>query len=202
MGVFLGLKASVDYRGRRRGLAGLRVAVQGLGHVGYHLCRLLADEGARLTVSDIRDDNVRRVVDAFDAVAVAPDAVFDADVDVFAPCALGAVINDATVTRLKARIIAGSSNNQLAEARHGAVLRQRGILYAPDYVINAGGIIHVAAGQADGDRSRVDDRIEGIYDTTLKVFKRADRQGIATSLAADRIAEERFRPHRPTSLAA
>ncbi len=202
LGVLMGLKAAVDYRDDGKGLSGLRVAVQGMGHVGFHLCRYLAAEGAELVVTDIRESSVQRAVDAFGATAVEPDAIFDADVDVFAPCALGAILDDDTIPRLKAGIVAGSANNQLAEARHGDALRERGILYAPDYVINAGGVIQVAAERERQDRDQVTRKVKGLYDTVLGILGRADRQNISTSLAADRIAEERFRPHRATSLAA
>lgn len=202
LGVLMGIRAAVDYQGRQKNLSGLRVAVQGMGHVGFHLCRYLAAEGAVLTVTDIREESIRRAVDAFGATAVATDEIFDADVDVFAPCALGAILDDRTIPRLKAGIVAGSSNNQLAEARHGEALRQRGILYAPDYVINAGGVIQVAAEREGHDRDQVTRKIKGLYETVLDILKRADSQDIPTSLAADRIAEERFRPHRAARLAA
>ncbi len=202
LGVLMGIRAAVHYQANGKGLSGLRVAVQGMGHVGFHLCRYLAAEGAELVVTDIREDSVQRAVEAFGATAVGADEIFDADVDVFAPCALGAILNDETISRLKAKIVAGSANNQLAEARHGDALRQRGILYAPDYVINAGGVIQVA-GERDGqDRDQVTRKVKGLYDTVLGILGRADRQDISASLAADRIAEERFRPHRATSLAA
>ncbi len=202
LGVLMGLRAAIDYRGEHKSLSGMRVAVQGLGHVGFHLCRYLAAEGAELVVSDIREESVRRAVKTFGATAIAADQIFDADVDVFAPCALGAILNDETIPRLKAGIVAGSANNQLAEARHGDALRQRGILYAPDYVINAGGVIQVAGEREGLDRDKVTRKVKGLYDTVLDIFDRADRHDISTSLAADRIAEERFRPHRATSLAA
>ena len=202
LGVLMGLKAAVDYSRDGKGLSGLRVAVQGMGHVGFHLCRYLAAEGADLVVTDIREDLVARAVKAFGATAVGADEIFDADVDVFAPCALGAILDNDTIPRLKAGIVAGSANNQLAEARHGDALRERGILYAPDYVINAGGVIQVASEREGWDRDQVTRKVKGLYDTVLGILQRADRQNVSTSLAADRIAEERFRSHRATSLAA
>jgi leucine dehydrogenase len=195
-GCLVGIRAALDHLGRADGLRGARVAIQGLGHVGWHLARLLAEAGARLIVSDIRPEIVERAVRTFGAEAIAVDEIHTADVDVFAPCALGAVINDRTIPALKARIVAGSANNQLAEGRHGAVLRQRGVLYAPDYVVNAGGLMNVAAELGTYDATAVRRRIEGIYDTLMDIFARADRQGIPTNAAADRIAEERFRRHR------
>ncbi len=202
LGVLMGVRAAVDYQSKHKNLSGLRVAVQGLGHVGFHLCRYLAAEGAELTVTDIREDSVQQAVEAFGATAVSTDEIFDADVDVFAPCALGAILDDDTIPRLKAGIVAGSSNNQLAEARHGDALRQRGILYAPDYVINAGGLIQVAGEHEGKGRDQVARKIKGLYDTVLDILRRADRQNISASLAADRIAEERFRRHRAAKLAA
>ena len=202
LGVLMGIRAAVDYRKRPGGLAGATVAVQGLGNVGYNLCRLLAAEGARLIVADIREGSVRRAVAEFGATAAATDAILAAEADIFAPCALGAVVDDTSVPQLRAGIVAGSANNQLAEARHGEALAKRGILYAPDYVINAGGVIQVGSERTGHSAERVRAKVEGLYDTVLKIFERADRQGIPTSAAADRIAEERFRPHRPASLAA
>jgi leucine dehydrogenase len=191
-GVHGGIRAAVRHALGRESLDGVRVAVQGLGHVGEDVCRRLAADGAVLFVSDIRAETVGRVVDALGATAVTPEAIYDQAVDVFAPCALGAVINDDTVGRLRAKVIAGSANNQLAEARHGIALRQRGILYAPDYVINAGGVINIAHEGADYDREAAFAHVGRIYDTLLEIFARAERQGIATSEAADRIAEDRF----------
>jgi leucine dehydrogenase len=198
-GVFMGIRAAVSWRLRRNALDGLRVNVQGLGNVGWHLCRHLADQGVRLTVTDIRPEKVERAADEFRATPVAPDAIFDAEGDVFAPCALGAVINDATLPRLKVAVVAGSANNQLAENCHGAGLTERGILYAPDYVINAGGVINISyERQGDGaryDREAAFAHVGRIHDTLLTIFSRAERDRVPTSLAADRIAEERFRAH-------
>jgi len=199
-GVYMGLAAAVRHRLARGSLAGLRVAIQGLGHVGGELARLLNREGVELVVADIHPATVERAVRDFGARAVAPEAVYDAEVDVFAPCALGAVVNDDTVARLKAKVVAGSANNQLAEDRHGDALAARGILYAPDYAINAGGLIYVSAEAARDGRARFDRndretafaRIAGIHDTLMAIFARAETDGVATSTAADRIAEERF----------
>src|SRR3546814_548553 len=171
-GSFVGIRAAVDSVGRPEGLGGLRVRVQGLGPVGWHRRRRLADAGAELVVADMRGDVVAKAVETFGARAVGPDEIHAADADVFAPCALGAVVDDRTIPRLKVRIVAGSANNQLAEGRHGAVLRQRGILYAPDYVINSGGLMHVAAERGGYDRAKVHARIEGIYDILMGIFPR------------------------------
>ncbi len=192
LGCFEGIKAAVRYQFGRQSLAGMRVGVQGLGNVGHNLARLLSEAGARLTVSDVRRASVEEAVAAFGAEAVAPDAIYDADMDVFAPCALGAVINDETLPRLKAGIIAGAANNQLAIPAHGRALQQRGILYAPDYVINAGGIIQVGAEITKETREAVERRVRAIGETLLTVFQAADADGIPTSEAADRIATNRI----------
>lgn len=199
-GVFMGIRAAVDHRLRRNSLDGLRVNVQGLGHVGWDLCRQLAGEGARLAVSDIRRDTVERAVETFGATPVDAEQIFDVEADVFAPCALGAVIDDSTLPRLRVAVVAGSANNQLAESRHGAELARRGILYAPDFVINAGGVINISYEFGrDGkgyDRAAAFAHVDRIHDTLLTIFQRADAEGIPTNIAADRIAEERFRPSR------
>jgi leucine dehydrogenase len=177
------------------GLDGIRVAVQGLGNVGWNLCLLLAGAGAKLVVTDVRTELVEKAVRTFDAEPVSsPDGIYRADVDVFAPCALGAVIDDTTVPALKAVIVAGAANNQLAdEARHGRMLRERGILYAPDYVINAGGMIQLALERHKGfDRAEVDGRVRAIGDTLSGIFERADRAGLPTSLAAGMLAQARL----------
>jgi leucine dehydrogenase len=171
-----------------------------LGHVGWDLCRQLADEGVRLSVSDIRREHVERAVESFGATPVDANSVFDVEADVFAPCALGAVINDNTLPRLKVAVVAGSANNQLAENRHGASLADRGILYAPDYVINAGGVINIShefgPSGSGYDRTTAFAHVDRIHDTLITIFKRADAEGIPTNVAADRIAEERFRLSR------
>jgi leucine dehydrogenase len=171
--------------------------VQGVGHVGYYLCRHLAAEGAELIVADIAQDSLDRVKREFDAHVVAPDAITAAAVDIYAPCALGATLNDATLPTLQAKIVAGSANNQLAEPRHGEALRQRGILYAPDYVINAGGVIVISHEGPAYDESKAFAHVAQIHDTLLEIFRRADAAKIATSTAADRLAEERFRKPTP-----
>ncbi len=191
-GVFNGIRAAVRHRIGRDGLSGLTVAVQGLGHVGLGLCRLLADAGAALVVTDIHDDVIRAVQRELGATAVAPDAIYGQQAHVFAPCALGAVINDTTVGRIKAKIVAGAANNQLAEDRHGAELARRRILYAPDYVINAGGIIQIAHEGPNYDKQAAFDQIDRIGDTLSRIFIRAAAEGVATNEMADRMARERL----------
>jgi leucine dehydrogenase len=192
-GVYRGIKASAAVRYDDDSLADRHVVVQGLGHVGYYLCQDLAEEGARLTVSDIDADRVNRVVEEFGATAVDVDAVYDVDADVFAPCALGAVVNDDTIGRLKFDIIAGAANNQLARGGvHGPALRERGIVYAPDYVINAGGLINVY-GEIEGWTPERSKRKAGeIYGTLLRIFELAEQDDIGTHAAANRVAEERI----------
>lgn len=193
-GVFAGLRAAVGFALGRDDLDGLKVAVQGLGHVGLRFARHLKAAGARLWVTDLERERVRRAVDELGAEAVAADAIVDQPVDVFAPCALGASINDKTLPRLRARIVAGSANNQLAdEHRHGEGLRRRGILYAPDYVINAGGIIDISYEGPEYDAERARGHVESIHTTLMEIFHRAEREGLPTNVIADRIAEERLR---------
>src|SRR5699024_9635809 len=154
-GVFVGLRAAVAHAFGKDDLTGVRVAIQGLGNVGFRLAGLLHDAGALLWVSDLDENRVRRAMWDFGAVAVDNNAVFDQDVDVVAPCALGAGLNDDSCARIKARVVAGAANNQLAdEARHGEMLRRRGVLYAPDYVLNAGGVIDLAYEGADYDAAK------------------------------------------------
>lgn len=191
-GVYRGIKASAAVRYGDDSLEGKHVAVQGLGHVGYQLCQDLADEGAKLTVTDIDSERVQAVVDDFGAVAVEPDAVFDVDADIFAPCALGAIVNDETIDRFKFDIIAGAANNQLAlSAVHGPALQERNILYAPDYVINAGGLINVYGEINEWSAERSKRKAGDIYNTLLRIFEYAKSEGIGTDEAANRVAEER-----------
>jgi leucine dehydrogenase len=192
-GVYMGIKAAAKHRLGLDSLKGLRVAVQGLGHVGLHLCRHLAAEGASLIVADLDDDAVRRAVDTFDARAVQPDEIVSAPADIFAPCALGAVIDDRSIETLKAKIVAGSANNQLAEPRHGPALARQGVLYAPDYVINAGGIIVISHEGASFDRAKAFAQVALIHDTLMEIFQLAEAAGTCTAEAADRLAERRFR---------
>jgi leucine dehydrogenase len=191
-GTYQGIKACALAVYGDDSLNGKRVAVQGLGHVGYHLCRFLSEEGAELIVTDIDETKVRRVVDECGARAVASNEIYCAEADIFAPCALGAVINDETIPLLKCRIIAGAANNQLAEERHGRTIHENGILYAPDYVINAGGLINVY-GELHGWTSERAHRKAGeIYETLNQLFELAKDQGLPTYEAADRFAERRI----------
>ncbi|WP_281174813.1 Glu/Leu/Phe/Val family dehydrogenase [Kiloniella litopenaei] len=192
-GTFNGIRAAVKHQLGKDSVAGLTVAVQGLGHVGWHLCKELHAAGARLIVADINEDAVRHAVKEFGAKAVSCDEILFAEADVVAPCALGAVLNETSIPKLKTTIIAGAANNQLEKDTDGMLLRDHKILYAPDYVINAGGIINVAA-EIDGkyDRKWVDQKVAAIYDVLLDIFKRADREQDATSTISDLIAQEKI----------
>ncbi|MBQ4833274.1 Glu/Leu/Phe/Val dehydrogenase [Pseudoalteromonas sp. MMG010] len=192
LGTFLGIKAALKHQRGDDNLVGVKVAVQGLGAVAFSLCQYLHQAGAQLFVTDINPDAIAKVVDKFNATAVPVDEIYDLDVDVYAPCALGATINDDTMTRLKASIVAGCANNQLAEPRHGEALRQRGILYAPDYVINAGGIINVYHETAPEGYNEANSKqhVEGIYDTLSEIFARSESEQKSTHVIADELAQE------------
>jgi leucine dehydrogenase len=195
-GTYQGIRASAERVYGTPGLEGKHVTVQGLGNVGYHLCGFLSDEGVRLTVTDIDEVRIARVVDDFGAQVVAPDEIYGIEADVFAPCALGAVVNDQTLQVLKVDIVAGAANNQLAELRHGEELHRRGILYAPDYVINAGGLINVY-GEIHGWGPERSKRKAGeIYPTLLRVFELAEEEGVPPAVATDRLAQERIEKTR------
>jgi leucine dehydrogenase len=192
LGVYRGMQACAKTRWGSDSLSGKTVTVQGVGHVGYHLCKHMHDEGALLVVTDIEDDRIKRVVDEFGATAVGADEIYGVEADIFAPCALGAIINDDTLQVLKVEIVAGAANNVLDEERHGDVLHERGILYAPDYAVNAGGLINVNAEVEGWDLERSHRKASEIYDTILKIVQIADDQGIPTYRAADRLAEDRI----------
>lgn len=191
-GVYKGMKAAAKEAFGSDSLEGLTVAVQGVGNVAYSMCEYLHKEGVKLIVTDINEENVQRAVDAFGAIRVSPDEIYDVECDIFAPCALGGIINDNTIDRLKCKVVAGSANNQLREDRHGDMLEARGIVYAPDYVINAGGLINVADELQGYNPDRAMKKVEGIYDSILRVFEIAKRDGIPSYQAADCMAEERI----------
>jgi len=191
-GVYRGIKAAAQSKFGSDDLNGRTVSVQGVGHVGYYLCQNLAAEGAQLIVTDIDQERVQRVVQEFGARAVGLNEIYSADAEIYAPSALGATINDETIPLLKAQIVAGAANNVLAESRHGDELHKRGILYAPDYVINAGGLINVC-GELNGWSAERSMRKAGdIYTTLIQIFELADAEGVPSYVAADRIAERRI----------
>jgi leucine dehydrogenase len=191
-GVYVGMKAAAKVRWGRDDLSGRTVAIQGCGNVATHLARYLHAEGARLIVTDLHPAKVKRVVEETGAQAVAPDEIYDQKADVYAPCALGATVNDDTLPRLKVEIIAGGANNQLAEDRHGDILEEQGILYAPDYVINGGGVINVYGELHSWPVERAKKKAGEIYDTLLRIFDIAKQKKIPTYEAADRLAEQRI----------
>jgi leucine dehydrogenase len=195
-GVYNGIKASCKQKLGSDDLKGVRIAVQGAGHVGYYVCENLAADGAVLSICDIDAERVHKVVDDFGATPVEPDSIYDVDCDVFAPCALGAIINDATLRRLRCQIVAGGANNQLEEDRHGDALDAKGILYAPDYVINAGGLINVYGEIVGYGLETAKEKAYGIYGTLLSIYEIAAEEGIPTYRAADRLARERIRKAR------
>lgn len=202
LGVFLGLKAAVKFRLGRADLADVSVAVQGAGGVGYHLCGMLAAEGAKLSVADVRPVALQRVCDEFKARAVAVEEVLFEDVDVISPCALGAVLSAQSIPRLRARVIAGAANNQLAQGQDGAALPAAGILYAPDYVINAGGIISVSREYHGGaSEAQVIADIHGIPARLTEIFERARRENRTTNAVADELARERLGRQRQQRVA-
>ncbi len=192
-GVYKGMKAAALEAFGTESLQGKTVAVQGVGNVAYHLCQYLHSEGAHLIVTDINESIVKKAVQTFQAVAVKPDDIYSVDCDIFSPCALGAVINEETIEQLKAKVIAGSANNQLKEDKHGQMLFERGIIYAPDYVINAGGVINVADELYGYNKERAMKKVEAIYDKIRQVIEISKREQIPTNKAADRMAEERIK---------
>ncbi|HZH41448.1 MAG TPA: Glu/Leu/Phe/Val dehydrogenase [Gemmatimonadales bacterium] len=191
-GTYRGMKAAAKHRWGSDSLSGKTVALQGCGHVGYYLCKHLHEEGAKLIVTDIDAQRVKTVTQDFGATAVGTDEIFGQKADIFAPCALGAVINDETIPKFKVAIVAGAANNVLAEDRHGDELERRGIVYAPDYVINGGGLINVNAELHDWSLERARAKAGEIYDTILRVFEIAGEEKIPSYKAADRLAEQRI----------
>lgn len=191
-GTYMGMKASAKMAYGDDSLAGKTVAVQGIGKVGFHLCEYLHKEGAKLYVTDINENALKAAADQFGAIVVGQDDIFDLNVDVFSPCALGAVLNTDVIGRLKAQVIAGAANNQLAEEKeHGKMLVEKGIFYAPDFLINAGGLINVYSEYIGYNRERAYGATEKIYDTTLEIYKKAAAENIPTQQAATQMAEER-----------
>lgn len=197
-GVFLGLKPTVKHRLKKESLQGLTVSVQGLGHVGYYLCKYLHEEGVKLYVCDIDDERVDAVVHEFGAVALPFYEIYDVKADIFAPCALGGILNDETIKRLKVSIVAGAANNPLEAPHHGTMLSNHDILYAPDYVINSGGLIRVyheyAANQGTlFSEKNILDHVKKIPLKLETIFAYADQHGISTATAADALAEKIFK---------
>lgn len=191
-GVYMGIKAAAHEKFGTDSLKGMRVAVQGLGNVGSNLVKYLVEEGAKVIVSDIDQARVKLHNDMYKVDVVAPDQILGVDCDIQAPCALGAIVNDQTIGKFKCKVIAGGANNQLAEARHGDQLREIGILYAPDYVVNAGGLMNVFVELEGYSPERAFEKTRRVYDNVKKVIAIAKRDNIGTHTAADRLAEERI----------
>jgi leucine dehydrogenase len=191
-GVYRGLKACAQKKYGSDELKKRSVAVQGVGHVGHYLCRNLVDEGTKLFISDIDEQRVKRVADELGAEIVPPDDIYDVDADIFAPCALGAILNDDTIPRLRVDIVGGAANNQLEREEHDDALQEREILYAPDYVINAGGLINVYSELAGWSLERSKRKAGEIYGVLLRIFELADAEGVTYAEASDRVAERRI----------
>lgn len=196
-GVYMGMKAAAKHQFGSDVLAGKKVLVQGIGHVGETVVDYLTKEGALVTIADINEEKLYEVGSKYNAQIFAGEDLYVADVDIYAPCAMGATINDSTVHKIKAKVIAGAANNQLAnEDVHGAILQERGILYAPDFLINAGGIINVYAELAHYGKEEIMRRTENIYNTTLEIIDYAVAKGITTHQAALTIAQNRIDQRR------
>ncbi len=191
-GVLMGIKASASEKFGTDSLKGMRVAVQGLGNVGSNLVKYLVEEGAKIIIADIDQNRVKKLHDQYGAQAVSVDEILGVECDIQAPCAMGAVVNDQTISKFKCKVIAGGANNVLAEARHGDQLRELGILYAPDYVVNAGGLMNVFVELEGYSPERAFEKTRKVYDNVKKVFEIAKRDNIGTHTAADRLAEERI----------
>lgn len=191
-GVFRALQAAARHRWGSDDVAGRTVALQGCGHVGYHLASNLQQAGARLIASDVDAEKVESVVKEFGAVAVPPDEIYGCAADIFAPCALGGIINDQTIPQFKVEVIAGAANNQLLDMRHGDELHRLGLLYAPDYAANSGGVINGCRELLGWEALPSATKVDEIYDTLLDIFRVAEKEGIPTYKAADRLAERRL----------
>lgn len=190
-GVFMGLKAAAKYKWGTDDLTGKKVLVQGVGHVGETVVKYLVENGASVLINDIYDDVLENVSAKYNATIVRDD-VYGLDVDIYSPCALGVTVNDSTIERLKCEIIAGAANNQLADENvHGKRLAEKGIIYAPDFLINAGGLINVNSEIVGYSRDEVFKRTENIYDTTLNILVHAQNHGITPHQAALEIAQQR-----------
>jgi leucine dehydrogenase len=192
-GVLMGIKAAAKDRLKVDSLKGLKVAVQGLGNVGSNLVRYLVEEGAEVIASDIDKERVKKQVDTFGIKTCSPDEILFSQVDILAPCAMGAIVNDKTIEKLNCKIIAGGANNQLAEARHGDILRERNILYAPDFVINAGGLMNVFVELEGYSPERSFEKTKRVYDNLTQVFELSRSLNVGTHTAATQLAESRIR---------
>jgi leucine dehydrogenase len=187
------MKAAAKHAFGSDSLSGKKIAVQGVGKVGGHLIEYLHKEGAKLFITDINEEILKKYSKDFGATIVTGEEIYGLDVDVFAPCAMGAILDSVNINRLKCKVIAGAANNQLAnEVIHGAILKEKGILYAPDFLINAGGVINVYSELANLTRAQVMEKTENIYNTSLEIFKFAETNNITPHQAAMSIAQKRI----------
>ena len=192
-GVYMGMKAAAKKQFGRDSLEGKKIAIQGVGHVGETLVKHVSKEGAIVTISDINLDRMNQVAKEYGATIVEGDGIYDVDMDIYAPCALGATINDKTIERLKCAVVAGAANNQLDDERlHGRMLMEKGIVYAPDFLINAGGLINVYREVEGISEARAMELTENIYHTTVDIFKRSEERGVTPQVAAMQIANARI----------
>lgn len=192
LGVRRAIEAAVKFKMNRDNLEGIRVAIQGAGHVGYYLTKELTALGANITISDINVKSLQRVIDDFQVSVCTPDEIYSIETDVFAPCAFGAVINLKTIKQLRTMIIAGSANNQLAHSHYASLLHERSILFAPDFLINSGGLIHVAVTYDQGDLHKSLKQIEDIYNMVYEIFEQSKREDVSPNNIAIKIATERL----------
>ncbi|MDQ8039029.1 MAG: Glu/Leu/Phe/Val dehydrogenase dimerization domain-containing protein [Rickettsiella sp.] len=192
LGVLRGIQAAVKFRFNRDSLKGLHIAIQGLGHVGYNLATRLHKEGVHLTVCDPNKKLANHCGKNLEANVIKSEDIYSVECDIFSPCALGAILNDESISQLKTMIVAGAANNQLAEPRHAKLLQEKGILYTPDYVINAGGLIYAYTEYRNGHKEFVQQKIHGIYDTLLEIFKQADDKNKLPHEVANSMAEIRL----------
>jgi leucine dehydrogenase len=192
-GVYMGMKAASKYKFGTEKLEGKKVLVQGIGHVGETLVKHITDEGAQVIINDINEKRLEELSKKYNANVVLGNDIYGLDIDIYAPCALGATINDETVNQLKAQVIAGAANNQLAdEVKHGRLLKEKGIAYAPDFLINAGGIINVYAELEGYNKEESLRKTENIFNTTLEIFQLSEKENITTHRAAFNIAQNRI----------
>ncbi|MFC3900785.1 Glu/Leu/Phe/Val family dehydrogenase [Aliicoccus persicus] len=193
LGVYMAMKRTAQEVFGTDSLKNRTIAVQGVGTVAYAVCEYLHKEGAKLIVTDINEEAVQRAVDNFGAEAVGVDDIYDVEADIYSPCALGATLNDDTIPRLKVKAVCGAANNQLASTqKHSEMLEERGILYAPDFVVNSGGVINVSDELEGYDEERAVHKVKGIYKQMGKIFDIAKRDNISTAFAANKLAEERL----------
>jgi leucine dehydrogenase len=203
LGVFLGIKAAVEFQLKTRDLNGLKVAIQGLGNVGGQLCEYLHQHGVKLFATDLNRERAEKIEKLYGATIIEPDRIYSLDVDIFAPCAMGAILNSSTIPLIRASIIAGCANNQLQDERvHSAMLRSQGILYCPDYVINSGGLINVYSELTSLEEAQYLNQIHSIYDTLIEIFHKSKAENITTQEASKRLAEERIMKARKLTIAA